>query len=416
MRLMPTESKRRWPPRGVIGFLVRRAIGGHIDPRSTEGRTRLGEAEGWISTACSIFLAAIKGVAGVWVGSISLLADAVNNLADVGSSLVIALSFRWSRRPRDCEHPFGHGRAELIATLVLSVILVLVGLDLMKEGIQRLIQPRPLDVSWWAIGVVLGTILLKIWLARFAGVLARATGAPTLEADAWNHRFDVLSTATVLIALGGARAGWPAVDAWAALFVSVFIILTGLRYARQSINPLVGGAPSPEEVQRVRRVAQSFSDVQHVHDVMIHVYGDTRLVSLHIEVDAERPALEVHDLAEQVEEAVADETGGKVVVHVDPVDRSHPRYAALEQALQSTLSADSRLVEFHDLRVREESGGPEVTVDIVVQVDVLKSVFDSIADRVRKRIQQELPGVATVDVGVEAEYSGEPIQRHRFCC
>ncbi len=265
------------------------------------------------------------------------------------------------------------------------------------------------------VGIVLGTILLKIWLARFAGVLARATGAPTLEADAWNHRFDILSTATVLLALGGARAGCRTVDAWAALFVSIFIILTGFRYARQSISPLVGDAPQPEEVQRVRRIAQSFPEVQHVHDVMMHVYGDTRLVSLHIEVDAERTALEVHDLAEQVEEAVSDETGGKVVVHVDPVDRSHPRYAVLERALESTLAADSRLVEFHDLRIREEEGALDVSVDIVARVDVPECDFDSIADQVRTRIQQELPSVATIDIGVEAEHSGEPIQRHRFC-
>ena len=404
---MPENQPFTWPPRGVTGWLVRTFVGGDGDPRSPEMRIRLGMLEGWTSTVASILLSTTKLVLGWITGSIAVIADGINNLTDVGSSLVIALGFRWSQKPRDQDHPFGHGRIEMVAALVLSITLIMVGLDVGKESIQRLLHPEVFAAPGWVVGLLGATMVFKEWLALFARKLARATDAKVLEADFWNHQFDVLSNAVVVAALVGSHYGLLSLDGWAGVIVSLFILYTGIRFARQSVSVLLGEAATKEEIEIVERAARAVEGVNGVHDILIHKYGDVKIASLHIEVDAEKTAIDVHDLAEKVERLVERESGCKAIAHVDPVDRTHPMYARAKECLREIVAKDSRMVRFHDLRVTGKGKSYDLSVDVVVKISIQEGAFAGISAEVESQLLKQLEGVRKVIVVIEPAYAQE---------
>ncbi len=410
---MPNEQKISLTT-GFSGRLVRRVVGADANPRAPEIRARLGELEGYVSMVVSILLSAVKGVTGVLSGSISLLADAINNLADVGSSLIIALGFRWSRSPRDRTHPFGHGRAEQVATLLLAIFLLAVAWKVASAGIGRLIDPKPFTVSPWILALVLGTLGIKIWLARFAWSLARATGSSTLQADAWNHTYDIACTSLVVVALLSERMGWDAVDGWAGLAVSLFIAYTGIAFGWRAINTLIGEAPNFDELRRIQDLALSVPGVFSVHEIILHAYGETSMISLHAEVDAGLSALEAHDLAERVEKTIADEWNAKVIVHADPVDHAHPGYAAAAAVITDWVRGHPEIIGFHDLRLSGDPESLECAVDLVVRQERLFAEFDAMLLQEARQMGRRLPAIQRFDLGIEPEFASDREHRRIF--
>lgn len=392
-----------------MGAVVRR-LADTPDLAQPEARKRLGMFQGWLSVGFSLVLALTKAGLAWLTGSIALLADALNNTADIVSSTVIALSFSWSRLPRDPSHPFGHGRIEHIATLVLSLALLVVGFEVGRAGVQRLLHPQPLAVNQVVLAILLVTVLIKTWLALFTRALAGATRSETLAADAWNHIFDILSTALVLLALLGARRGWPALDGWAGLGVAGFIFFTGARFAQRAINTLLGASPDPALLARIRRIAQTQAGVHSAHEIVLHTYGDTHIISLHIEVDAARSAREVHDLAEHVERHIEHEIpDSKVIVHVDPVDRCHPFYDQAEQVLRAFCTGEPRIEEFHDLRLDKTPHGLLLSVDIVLKLNLSPGQQHEILARLEKNLHAHIAQLHHIVLRRETSYSGPRI-------
>ncbi len=402
------------PLRGLTGWLARWAISAETDPASTEGRTRLGELEGYVSTVISVLLSAVKAVFGLWSGSVSLLADAVNNAADIASSLLIAFACRWSRKPHDREHPFGHGRAETIATLVLSFCLIIVAIEVGQAGVNRLLKPQPLSTPGWMLGVIGLTVALKAWLAWFAHQIARVTRSEVMEADAWNHFFDILSTLLVLVALFGARIGLPWLDGLAGVGVSVFIFWTGARFARRATHTLIGSAPDPDEMRHIQALACSIPGVRGTHDTVIHAYGDLKLVSLHIEVDARLTVLAAHEIAERVEAEIARILDYRTVVHVDPVDRTHPAYPAAEQLMQQLTASHPELGGFHDLRLHGSATRYDLSVDLVAHGGVSSDRFAQLLSDMKDEVHRALPGADRVDLGLEQDLASKHEHRRTF--
>jgi cation diffusion facilitator family transporter len=404
---MRENQSLTWPPKGLSGWLVRTFSAEKGNPKSPEMRVKLGMLEGWVSTVLSLLLSSTKLLLGWVTGSIAVTADGINNLADVGSSLVIAFGFRWSRRPRDSDHPFGHGRIETVAALVLSITLIIVGFDVGKESVHRLLYPEVFTAPLWVVILLAVTTMFKEWLALFARKLARATEAKVIEADFWNHQFDVLSNALVLLALIGARYGWLSLDGWAGLVVALLILATGFRYAHQSISVLLGEAATKEEIAAVEKTAGAMAGVNGVHDIIIHKYGDVNIASFHIEVDAEKSAIDVHDLAERVERIVEIELGYKAIVHVDPVDRTHPMYARVKGCLKEIMTKDSRIVRFHDLRVMGRGGVFDLSVDVVVSISIAENSYHEIELEVKGLLFQSISGLQNVNIVVEPAYAEE---------
>ncbi|MCF7864471.1 MAG: cation diffusion facilitator family transporter, partial [Kiritimatiellales bacterium] len=366
-------------------------------------------------TATSVVLCAIKGWLGLVSGSISMLADATNNLTDIGSSLVIALGFQWSRKPRDEEHPFGHGRIEAVATLVLSIALLVVGFEVARSGIGRLIHPKPVDAPGWMLVVVGVTVVLKFWLAVFARRLAKISKSHVLEADAWNHTFDVACTLLVVVALIGARMGLPSLDGWTAIGVSLFILFTGFKYAREAIDILLGTKPDANEVGTIHKIVEAVDGVMGVHEIMVHHYGDVRMVSFHIEVDAKLTVIAAHHLAEMAEEAVEIHLQWRAVAHVDPVDRSHPMFDELHAALCAHVHGDAELIDFHDLRASGGTAPYHVSFDLVTGMGTRHHDYPAIYERSLTMLAAVGGNrVATAEIGIEASVESAPMERRRF--
>lgn len=409
------NKKKHKMPCPVMGFLLRRILDQSSAPNSPENRTRIGMMEGWVSAAMSLVLCVIKGWLGLVSGSVSLIADATNNLTDMGSSLVVALGFQWSRKPSDEEHPFGHGRIEAVATLVLSIALLVVGFEVAKSGVVRLVNPKPVEAPLWLMVAVGVTVALKFWLAVFARSLAKLSKSHVLEADAWNHAFDVVSTVLVLLALAASRMGWSAIDGWAAILVAAFILLTGIKFAREAIDILLGKKPDKEEVEAIHSIVEAVHGVLGVHEIMVHQYGDVKMVSFHIEVDANLTVIDAHLIAEVAEESVETQLQWRAVAHVDPVDRSHPLFKELHAVLSKHVEADPELVDFHDLRAEGTAPTIHVSFDLVTGMGSRRNEYGAIHQQCLEMIASSFEGrVATAEIGIEAAVDSAPMERKQF--
>ncbi len=374
------------------------ALRGGLEASSREGRERLGVLEGWVSIVINLVVSTVKLVPGLLIGSTSLVADAVHSLGDVASSVVVIWSFKAGAKPPDREHPFGHGRLESVASLVIAVLLLVAALEFGKSGVVRLLNPQPVEASLPVLVVLGSTIVLKEWLARFASRLGRLLDSAALEGDAWHHRSDALSTGVVLLALVGERMGWRYLDGAATLVVAGFIAWAGIELVRQSLDPLIGAAPPGELRDTIRRLALGVEGVQAVHDVMVHAYGTLLVISLHVEVPVELDSVRSHEVAEEVERRLAEALGAVVVVHADPVDRNHPLYRPISRLLDDLVEEMPGFLEYHDLRIVGSSERCNVVFDVVLE-DMDPGEF---RERVSRTLQERFPQVAAVVVEVEA--------------
>lgn len=398
-----------------MGFLLRRVLDGSQAPDSHENRTRLGMLAGWTSTVLSIMLAAAKGWLGLVSGSVSMIADATNNLTDMGSSLVIALGFQWSRKPRDEDHPFGHGRIEAVATLVLAIALILVGIEVGRSGIERLINPKPIEAPAWLLVAVGITVAIKTWMAVFARKLAKLSKSQVLEADAWNHTFDIICTLMVVVALFSSRMGWGAVDGWTAIGVAAFILYTGISYAREAIDILLGQTPDATEVRDIYETVVAVEGVMGAHEIMVHQYGDVKMVSFHIEVDAHQSLVDAHLVSEAAEDAVENTLGWRALAHLDPVDRSHPLFDELDRTVRAYVEAEPGLVDVHDLRAEGSDPPYRISFDLVTDMAVSRNEYDGIYERCLSSLSETFTGrVVQAEVGIEAAVESAPMTRRIF--
>ena len=384
---MTADRPQQPLPRDPIAAAVIRRVerrGGN----ATEQRAALGLAEGWLGLFLNAALFAGKLALGLLTGSVALMADAAHTLADSVTSGVLIVSSRIARRPAAREHPFGHGRVESVSTIVIAVLLGVAGIEFLESSVRHLLDPGTLDAQWWVVGLVLLAAVIKEWNARFAMALARRSGSQAIEADAWHHRSDVAATLLVAVGIVGAKFGVPWLDGAMGILVSLVILGTAYHLAKEAIDPLLGQAPSPEEIREVAERARQVEGVSGVHDIVIHRYGDVRLISLHVETSDQLTATESHALAELVQDHVGGQQRGHVVAHVDPINRDHPRYPAIVDTLTALIAEDARLQSFHDLRIVGDEAHFNAVFDLVLEPEYLdreQAILEELEPIVRGR-------------------------------
>ena len=369
--------------------------------------TQLTLLEGHVSIVVNTLLFIIKLALGLWLASIALLADAIHTLADSATSVVIIISARIASRPADREHPFGHGRAELVGALIVAVMLGVAGLEFAKSAIVRIWSPEPMHAPWWAIALIALTAGVKQWLAMLATTIARITGSKAVEADAWHHLSDVFATLLVVVALIASRWGLLWVDGVMGCGVAAILLWAAWHIAGEAISPLLGEAPSSEELAEIERVARTVPGVRGVHDIVVHRYGRDRVVSLHVETSDQCLANELHTIAESVEERIAAEAPGMVVVHVDPIDDSHVHYNAVQVLLAEQIAAEPELASFHDLRVLGEEENFSICVDIGVHEALGEGAITAIRGRLNAAVHASFAG-ADLQANFQPPYAYGP--------
>ena len=314
-------------------------------------RNQIGIFQGWVSTAVNTLLFIFKLFVGIITGAVSLIADAVHTLSDVVTSLIVIWGFKQSKKPADIGHPYGHGRAEYIATLIISVLLCVAGIEFIETAIDRIKNPILIISDWWIIAILGLTVVIKEITARYAKFLSSKIASGLLHADAWHHRTDALSSILVLIALIAGNFGYSSIDGWAGLFVALILIYTGFDIARDSVDDLIGKHTDVAELDTIRVISLSVPGALGVHDISVHSYGLDKFVSIHAEINAKKTAAEAHDISEEIESKLGKAMGVEPTVHLDPVNPDDPMVKEVKYFLDEKNIDDDRISGVHDIRI-----------------------------------------------------------------
>lgn len=312
---------RKFVGKSVDFMLIKYLKDTKLDKRVTDPilRKKYAYLEAWVSIIGNLFLALIKILLGLLLNSISLLADAAHTAADVVTSIVVLLGFKISNSPADEKHPYGHGRIEFIASLIISVMLFFVGIEFGKSSYDRLVVNTVVKGSYTVAIIMIFGAVFKEWMSQFSIELGNRTNASALIADAWHHRTDAIASFLVAIAIVASNFGYYKIDAIFGLGVSALIICTGVKIANDSISKLIGEAPEKDDLKNIEDSALSVLGVSSVHKVKIHDYGSYKEISLHIQVNDDLTLIKAHDISEKVERAIEKNTDSKVIVHVEPL-------------------------------------------------------------------------------------------------
>lgn len=329
-------------------------------------RQKKGERAGRIGIALNLLLAAGKCGAGILAGSLAMTADALNNLTDALSSIVTLVGFRVAGRRADRDHPFGHGRAEYIAGFLVSVLVCLVGVELLRSAVGAIFHPEPVRFSWVAAGVLLASILVKLWMWRYNRRLSEQTDSPALRAVSVDALTDCAATGAVLAGTLVSHCSGVVLDGYLSLGVALFILREGYRTAMDTMAPLMGTPPDSQLVENLRELVAECPEILGVHDMLIHDYGPGRVMAtLHAEVAQGTGLLAAHDAVDRVERRARERYGVELVIHMDPV-AADGAARALEGEVLALAQALWPQVTIHDFRVIDCPDGPTLDFDVVL--------------------------------------------------
>lgn len=340
---------------------------------SASVRYRYGLLAGVFGILTNVVLFVMKIVFGLIAGSISVVADAVNNLSDAGSSGVTVVGFKLSNRPPDKEHPFGHARYEYITGLVVAFIVLIIGGTLLKSSIERIISPELIEASVWTAAVLVISIFLKTIQGMLYTDFGKAINSPSLGASATDSRNDVISTSLVLVSTVGAiflPEIFSKVDSYLGIAVSLFIIVSGAKLVKETVDPLLGGVPDKELVAKIREKFKDYPEILGTHDLMVHSYGPGKVfATIHAEVEADTDVLLSHDLIDNIERDFQRD-GIFMVIHMDPIVTSDPEIAMLRDRVYEVLQAAyGDKLSLHDFRMIKGITHTNVLFDAVVPFD-----------------------------------------------
>lgn len=366
----------------MIEFLARVFIR-HRDTLSPSAlRQAYGQLCGAVGIGLNLLLFAGKLFAGTISGSIAITADAFNNLSDAGSSVVTLLGFRLAGRKPDPEHPFGHGRMEYISGLAVAGLILLMGVELGKSSLKKILSPEEIVSSPLVLAILAVSVAVKLYMFYYNRSIGRKIKSAAMSATATDSLSDAVSTTAVLMAtLVGQLTGLN-IDGWVGLLVALFILFSAYKAAKETLSPLLGQTPDPEFVERIEQIVLSYPEVLNVHDLIVHDYGPGRvMISLHAEVSADGDLLQLHDVIDNAEHRLKKELGCMAVIHMDPIITNDAHTDALRMAVAEKVKAIDPRLTIHDFRIVSGPTHTNLIFDVVVPYDVKLT-----ADEVRRRI------------------------------
>lgn len=375
----------------MLNTILRMFIPNYTDTENPDVRQRYGVVSGAIGIALNLLLFAGKLAAGLISGAISVTADAFNNLSDAASSVVTLVGFRLAGQKADADHPFGHGRAEYLAGLIVSLLILLVGVELGQSSFEKILHPEDTSLTPLTAGILAASILVKLWMGWFQGALGKRISSEALRATSVDSRSDAVATGAVLVGLAVSHFSGLPLDGWIGLLVALFILKAGFGAAKSTLDPLLGQAPEPETVKAIEDVILSHRQVVGIHDLVIHDYGPgRRMMSVHAEVAADANVLEVHDVIDHIERELNQKFHIEAVIHMDPIQVGNPEVERLRALTQKLAAQICPALTIHDFRITAGPLHTNLIFDVVVPYDV-KLSDEEVKQRLTGMLQKQDP-------------------------
>ena len=350
--------------------LIRTFVKNREDVDNDRVRYAYGRLAGASGLTANVLLFAAKLAAGLLSGSLAIVADAFNNLSDAGSSIVTLVGFKLSSAPPDKEHPFGHGRMEYISGLVVAGLILVMGAELAKSSVDKILHPEAVTFSWRACGILLASIAVKLYMYRYNRAVGKKIDSAAMAATAADSLSDTAATAAVLLATVASRFISVPLDGWVGLVVALFILWSAVQAARDTISPLLGQAPDPALVRQIEELVTAHPQVVGVHDLVVHDYGPgRRIISLHAEVPADGELLEMHDAIDNIEMELARKLRCEAVIHMDPVVVGDPVVTALREQVTALVKTIDPRITIHDFRMVPGATHTNLIFDVVIPFD-----------------------------------------------
>jgi cation diffusion facilitator family transporter len=362
-------------------------------------RAKYGYLEATISIIGNAIIFIIKLALGLFINSIALIADAFHTLSDVGTSGVVIFGFKLSKKPSDKEHPFGHGRVEYIATLIIAVLLVITGLGFIQQSIDRIINAITIVNQEFAliIGIIIIiTAIIKELMARFSFSIGRKINSDVLIADAWHHRSDVFASIAVGISIVASNFGFPLLDPIFGIIISGIIIYVGITLVRLSSDFLIGQAPDRQIVERISNLAKSTAGVKGIHDIFLHDYGTNKVITLHAEVNNNLTIEEAHNIANNLEDKIKDFTKNSTIIHIEPKD-IHTEIKAKKSRVENILKEKKEIISFHKIQIIRGKGIEEIKMHLIVDQDMSVKETNELHHRLESSFKKEFKN-CSVDI------------------
>ena len=386
----------------MIALLAKRFIREDGDEKAR--RKAYGVLCGAVGIGLNVLLFIGKFFAGTLAGSIAITADAFNNLSDAGSSFVTLMGFQLAGQKPDSDHPFGHGRMEYLSGLVVSMLILLMGFELAKSSLQKILHPEAVTFSPVVLGILAASIAVKCYMFLYNRHYGRAIGSSAMEATAMDSLSDCVATAAVLAAtLVGHYMNWM-IDGWCGIVVAGFILWSGINSVKDTLDPLLGTPPTAEFVSEIRDLVLAHEEICGIHDLVVHDYGPGRvMISLHAEVSSAADMMEIHDIIDNVERELKERLGCEAVIHMDPIVTDDGVTEETRQKVATLVRCIDDAISIHDFRMVTGPSHTNVIFDAVVPFD-FRLTDAEVEEKIRTAVRM-LDGNYFAVVKVEKSYT-----------
>lgn len=375
----------------ITKLLIKKFIKDKDSVKDPKVRNQYGNLASVTGIITNLTLALSKVIIGIITGGISVIADGINNLTDASSSIITFIGFKISERPGDADHPYGHARSEYIAGMIVSILVAVVGIELFRSSVEKIINPEEIKFKIITIVILILSILIKLWQSKFYNKIGKKIDSIAIMATGTDSRNDVITTAAVLLVLMVYKLTSYNLDGYVGCFIALFIIKSGIGLVKETASPLLGEAPDSEMVKAIEEKSLSYNGVLGIHDLVVHNYGPGKIfASIHIEVDADSDLMESHDIIDQIERDTLRDLQIELTGHLDPIKVNDPLTDSLNSLLKDIIDDIPEVHIHHDLRIVPGTTHTNVIFDLPV-LDTCKKSHKDIQSLIESRVKEEYP-------------------------
>lgn len=390
-------------------FLVKKFVKNYEKTDNIQVRTDYGILASMVGILCNVLLFAVKLAVGFVMNSISVMADACNNLSDAASSVIGYIGVKMAEKPADEEHPFGHGRIEYIAALIVSFLVIEVGFSFFKSSLSKIKNPEHMVFEWIPFLALLLSVAVKLWLASFNKKLGTRIQSQVMLAAAADSMGDVITTSAAILSLVICAVSGVNIDAVAGLLVSLVVMWAGIGIAKDTLKPLIGEGADPELADKIRKMVESYDGIEGTHDLIIHNYGPNRsMASIHAEVPRDTDIEVSHEIIDRIEREVVRELGVFLVIHMDPLEVKDERVLKTKNQLENVIQEIDKEITFHDFRMVWGDKKINLIFDIMVPFSYNEEEQKRVKTEIQNKMKQKNHRYACVITVDRSFINGNP--------